>query len=231
MILLLTLDKAELFRFDRTFTFPELILLLILSIDCCLVLAGAARLTVFLSRLLCTLALLRFELLLRLTELLRFFDELLRLTAPELREPAPELFTVPELLLVELLLLFTELLFLLSEDRLRFTFPELRFEDRLLLTVPLLLLLERFLFTVPWFLLLDPLRLRTVDEERFRFTVDLVLLTRSVRAEERTFVLTALPPTLASLRVFRLTFDLLRDERALVLGLYVLDGLFTTVFA
>lgn len=141
------------------------------------------------------------------------------------------LFTVPLLLLVELLLLFTVPLLLLSDDLFRFTVPELRFVDRLLFTEPLLLSAERLLFTVPLFVVLDPLRLRTVDEERVRFTVDLVRLTRSVRAEDRTFVLTALPLTLASLRVFRVTPDLLREASALVLGLYVLDGLFTTVFA
>lgn len=145
------------------------------------------------------------------------FDELLRLTVPELRDVDRFLFTVPLLLLVL--------------DLLRLTVPELRDVDRFLFTVPELLVVDRFLFTVPLSLVDDPLRLRTVDEERVRLTVDLVRFTRSVRAEDRTFVLAELPLTLASFRVLLVTFDLLRDDRALVLGLYVLEGLFTTVFA
>lgn len=50
LILLLTLDTA--LWFDRTLTFPVLILLLILSIDCCLAVAGFARFTFVRSRLL-----------------------------------------------------------------------------------------------------------------------------------------------------------------------------------
>jgi hypothetical protein len=48
-ILLLTFETA--LRLLPTLTFPELILLLILSIDCCLVLAGTARFTVVRVRL------------------------------------------------------------------------------------------------------------------------------------------------------------------------------------
>jgi len=170
-------------------------------------------------------------------------EELLRFTVPELLVVERLLFTVPELLFVERLLFtepelrlvdllrFTELLLLLFEEFLRFTVPELRVFDRLLFTVPELRLFERVLFTVPRFVVLDPLRLRTVDEDRVLFTVDLVRFTLSARAEDRTFVRTALRRTLASFRVVRLTLERLRDESALVLGLYVLDGLFTTVFA
>ena len=144
---------------------------------------------------------------------------MLRFTVPEeLRDVERVRFTVPLLLLLVDLFRFT-VPELRDVERFRFTVPELRDVERFRFTVPELLFVERFLFTVPLFVLLDPLRLRTVDEDRERFTVDLVLFTRSVRAEERTFVLTALRPTLASFRVERVTFVLLRDERALVLGL------------
>jgi len=103
-------------------------------------------------------------------------------------------------------------------ERVRFTVPELRLVERVLLTVPL-------------FVDLDPLWLRTDDEDRVRLTVDLVRFTLSARADERTFVRTALRLTLALSRVVRVTLLRFLDARALVLGLYVLEGLFTTVLA
>jgi len=119
----------------------------------------------------------------------------------------------------------------LLEDLLRFTVPELREFDRFRFTVPELLFVDRVLFTVPRFVVLEPLRLRTVEEDRVRFTVDLVRFTLSVLADERTLVRTALRLTLALSRVVRVTLLRFLDARALVLGLYVLEGLFTTVLA
>lgn len=206
------------------------ILLLILSIDCCLVLEGAALLTVFRPRSLC-IELIRLELRLRFTELEFLLPELLRFTVPELLEVERVRFTVPELRLLLWLLLITPLLLLLEELLLRLTVPELREVDRVRFTVPELRFVDLVLFTVPRFVLLELPRLRTVDEDRVRFTVDRVRFTLSDRADERTSLRTALRRTLASFRVVRLTDERFLDESALVLGLYVLEGLFTTVLA
>jgi hypothetical protein len=132
---------------------------------------------------------------------------------------------------LELLFRFTELLFLLVELLLLFTAPEDLVVDRVRFTVPELRLVFLVLLTVLLFAELDPLLLRTVDDERVRFTVDRVRFTRSLLADDRTFVRTALRLTLASFLVERVTLDRFRDASALVLGLYVLDGLLTTVFA
>jgi hypothetical protein len=171
------------------------------------------------------------ELLFRFTELLFLLVELLLLfTAPEDLVVDRVLLTVPELLLEDWLRLIIPLLLLLDELR-RFTVPELREVDRVRFTVPELRLVFLVLLTVLLFAELDPLLLRTVDDERVRFTVDRVRFTRSLLADDRTFVRTALRLTLASFLVERVTLDRFRDASALVLGLYVLDGLLTTVFA
>lgn len=171
------------------------------------------------------------ELPLRFNELLFLFVELLLLfTAPELLVVDRVRFTVPELLLVDWLRLIIPLLLLLEELR-RFTVPELRVVDRDRFTVPELRLVFLVLLTVLLLAEPDPLLLRTVDVDRVRFTVDLVRFTRSLLAEDRTFVRTALRVILASFLVERVTLLRFRDASALVLGLYVLEGLPTTVFA